>query len=804
MVNVFPPCHVNDLPEVEPNQPDLALAIPEPTLVDENEEPEEEEEEFEEEEFEEEEPQEEGEDKKVDNGEEENEPELMFSYEEVNPLNPAPPASDSEFEDVVEVEDIIEPEDETVLNSIHVVGESRDINALFGRNASLSKRVCVREMAHALVEKKGKSKDKYYGKLILDLGNEVRSSMEEKETALENLVRKFDNSEERVECKKLKRELEEARLSNTLLRESCLKKHRMRLSMFRSRMRRFRHLSRGDPITTLSSLVSLVVSFILTMPPKARPLTQAAIERMITSRINEALIVDRARWFEKTEMVFGISECTEGKKVKFATATLQGPALTWWNSKVKELKIVAYTQRFNELALMCPRMVDLESVKVDAYIRGLSDNIKGKVTSSKPTNLSEAMRMAHMLMEQKLQAKHERAMEGNKRKWENFQTMTTAPNEGNAPTGPLPLCERCFTCHISRCTIQCHKCGKVRHKSRYYKENIIATGANAQPTWTCYNCGKQRHIRNHCPKKNKPQGGDARSRAYVINDADKQGSNVVTGTFLLNNCYASVLFNLGSDKSFVNARFSHLIDINPDKLNFSYEVVLTDGKVVSTNTVLRCCTLNLVNHLFEIDLMLIELGTFDVVIRMDWLAENDVFIVCGKKVVNIPCGNKTLIVKGDKGSSRLKVISCIKARKYVERGCWMFVAYVTEEKSKEKCLEDVPVIRDFPEVFPDDFLGLPPPRQVEFKIDLVPGAAPVARPPYRLAPSEMKELSGQLKELLEKGFILPSSSPWRAPVLFVKKKDGSFQMCIDYRELNKLTVKNRYPLPRIDDLFDQL
>ncbi|GJQ96587.1 putative reverse transcriptase domain-containing protein [Tanacetum coccineum] len=130
--------------------------------------------------------------------------------------------------------------------------------------------------------------------------------------------------------------------------------------------------------------------------------------------------------------------------------------------------------------------------------------------------------------------------------------------------------------------------------------------------------------------------------------------------------------------------------------------------------------------------------------------------------------------------------------------------YVEKKESKEKRLEDVPVIRDFPEVFPDELPGLPPPRQVEFRIDLIPGAAPVARAPYRLAPSEMKELSKQLQELLEKGFIRPSSSPWGAPVLFVKKKDGSFRMCIDYRELNKLTIKNRYPLPRIDDLFDQL
>ncbi|GJT56521.1 hypothetical protein Tco_0991575 [Tanacetum coccineum] len=154
--------------------------------------------------------------------------------------------------------------------------------------------------------------------------------------------------------------------------------------------------------------------------------------------------------------------------------------------------------------------------------------------------------------------------------------------------------------------------------------------------------------------------------------------------------------------------------------------------------------------------------------------------------------------------TRLNVISCTKVQKYLLKGSHVFLAHVTvkktEDKSKEKQLEDVPVVKDFPEDLP----GLPPVRQVEFHIDLVPGAAPVARAPYRLAPSEMKELSDQLQELSDKGFIRPSSSPWGAPVLFVKKKDGSFRMCIDYRELNKLTVKNRYPLPRIDDLFDQL
>ncbi|GJZ30020.1 hypothetical protein Tco_0575067 [Tanacetum coccineum] len=185
-------------------------------------------------------------------------------------------------------------------------------------------------------------------------------------------------------------------------------------------------------------------------------------------------------------------------------------------------------------------------------------------------------------------------------------------------------------------------------------------------------------------------------------------------------------------------------------------------------------------------------------------AQQDPKVVTEKRLGS-PLEVRRLFIEGDRNKfPRLKIVSCIKAQKYIEKGCELFLAQVTEQESKEKRLEDVPVIRDFPEVFPDELPGLPPPRQVEFRIDLIPGAAPVARAPYRLAPTEMKELSKQLQELLEKGFIRPSSSPWGAPVLFVKKKDGSFRMCIDYRELNKLTIKNRYPLPRIDDLFDQL
>ncbi|GKA08259.1 putative reverse transcriptase domain-containing protein [Tanacetum coccineum] len=347
-----------------------------------------------------------------------------------------------------------------------------------------------------------------------------------------------------------------------------------------------------------------------------------------------------------------------------------------------------------------------------------------------------------------------------------MRAMTTTPTDGKVSFGLLHMCEHCFTCHVGPCMIKCHKCGKVGHKARYCKQKSVAMSAIAQPILTCYDCGKQGHIRNRCPRKVKQkESGEVRGRAYAIKDAEPQGLNVVTGMFLLNKRYASILFDSGSDKSFVDTIFSSMLNIETVKTRSSYEVELADGRV---------------------------------------LVKHDVVIVCGEKVVRIPYENKTLAFESDKVVSRLKVISCIKSCKYVERGCHLFLEHVTEKKSKEKRLEDVPVIRDFPKVFFEDLPGLPPLRQVEFRIDLVPGAAHVARAPYRLAPSEMKELSVQLQELLDKGFIHLSSSPWVAPVLFVKKKDGSFRMCIDYHELNKLNVKNRYPLSRIDDLFDQL
>ncbi|GKE21222.1 putative reverse transcriptase domain-containing protein, partial [Tanacetum coccineum] len=198
------------------------------------------------------------------------------------------------------------------------------------------------------------------------------------------------------------------------------------------------------------------------------------------------------------------------------------------------------------------------------------------------------------------------------------------------------------------------------------------------------------------------------ARAYAIGrGGTNPDSNVVTGTFLLNNCYASMLFDSGTDRSFVSTTFSALLDVTPTILDTSYVVKLADGRILEINIVLKGCTLGLLGHPFDIDLMPVELGSFDVIIGMDWLAKYHALIVCDEKVVRISYGNEVLIIRGDSCDSG---ITTKKA----------------EDKSEERRLEDVPIVREFPEDLP----GLPPARQVEFQIDLVPGVAPVVRAPY--------------------------------------------------------------------------
>ncbi|GJS44394.1 putative reverse transcriptase domain-containing protein [Tanacetum coccineum] len=485
-------------------------------------------------------------------------------------------------------------------------------------------------------------------------------------------------------------------------------------------------------------------------PESIKAMIDQALLRNSTNGDGSHSVVGLTRWIEKMESVFNISGCAIENQVKFATCTLLGAALTWWNGQIRTLGPEAYTMTWEVL----------KKKMTDKYCPQVLHN---------PKTLDETIELANDLMDQKLRTYAERQSD-NKRKADDSsrnnhghqqqpfkrQNVAKVYNMGTGERKPyggsLPKCTKCHLHHNGPCTQRCHKCNKVGHFARDCRStgntNVANTqkgnGARPHKKWYVLSVEAPGHFKRDCPKlKNKDGGnGNAQGWVYAVGNAEKRGNapgnpdaNIVTGTFLLNNHHASILFDTGADRSFIST-------------------------------------------------------VFDVIIGMDWLRRCHAVIVCDEKLVQIPYGNETLTFCGNESSngreSRLTVISCSKAQEYMAKGCQVFLAQISakkkEDKSEGKQIKDVPIVRDFPEVFPEDLPGLPPARPVEFQIDLIPGAAPVARAPYRLAPSEMKELSEQLQELSDKVISKPSSS---------------FTLGIPVE-------RNRYPLPRIDDLFDQL
>ncbi|MFS7936367.1 putative aspartic peptidase domain superfamily, DNA/RNA polymerase superfamily [Helianthus anomalus] len=230
---------------------------------------------------------------------------------------------------------------------------------------------------------------------------------------------------------------------------------------------------------------------------------------------------------------------------------------------------------------------------------------------------------------------------------------------------------------------------------------------------------------------------------FVLGQGDARNDpNVVMGKFLLDNIYVTVLFDSGANTSYMSVKMCELLKRAPTLLPTKHVVELANGKSLEATHVVQGCNLILAGQAFSIDLIPIVLGSFDVVIGMDWLSQHQAEILCSEKIIRIPrSGQEPLEVQGDKSGAVVGIISFLKAQKCLRKGHTAILALVSDASTKERRLEDIPVVRDFPQVFPEDLPGLPPHRQVEFQIELAPGAAPIARAPYRLAPSELEELS---------------------------------------------------------------
>ncbi|XP_012567838.1 uncharacterized protein, partial [Cicer arietinum] len=339
-------------------------------------------------------------------------------------------------------------------------------------------------------------------------------------------------------------------------------------------------------------------------------------------------------------------------------------------------------------------------------------------------------------------------------------------------------------------------------------------GYNGDPATPirCHRCGKQGHMAYECrdvhhmplpkedsqPRNQSSQASRPKSngRVFALSGAGaSEKDNLIQGTCLISDTPLFVLFDCGATHSFVSLDCVRRLGLPVSRLRYDLIVNTPTSDSVDTSSVCLDISIHVCGRDFRVDLMCLPLRLVDVILGMDWLSANCVHVYFLSKTIKF--------MESEERDKPIN-ISTNQVKELLKEDAQLYMILASFEFEEKVVIRDVPIVCKFPEVFPEDVTSLPPEREIEFSIDLVPGTGPISMAPYRMSPLELSELKKQLEELLDKQFIRPSVSPWGAPVLLVKKKDGSMRLCVDYRRLNKVTIKNKYPLPRIDDLMDQL
>ncbi|KAL0561256.1 hypothetical protein IC582_001678 [Cucumis melo] len=487
------------------------------------------------------------------------------------------------------------------------------------------------------------------------------------------------------------------------------------------------------------------------------------------------MLTDRGTaWWETTERMLGgdVSQITwqqfkESFYVKFFSASLRdAKQQEFLNLEQGDMTVEQYDAEFDMLSHFAPEMIATEAARADKFVRGLRLDIQGLVRAFRPATHADALRLAVDLILQERTNSSKAAgrglTSGQKRKAEQqpvsvpqrnfrsggeFRRFQQKPFEVGEATKGKPLCTTCGKHHLGRCLFE---------------------------TRTCFKCA--------------PHQG----KVFATNktEAERAGT-VVTGTLPVLGHYALVLFDSGSSHSFISSAFVLHARLEVEPLHHVLSVSTPSGECMLSKEKVKAYQIEIAGHVIEVTLLVLDMLDFDVILGMDWLAANHASIDCSRKEVAFsPPSMASFKFKGGGSRSLPHVISAIRASKLLSQGTWGILASVVDTREVDVSLSSEPVVRDYPNVFPEKLPGLPPHREVEFAIELESGTVPISRAPYRMDPAEVKELKVQLQELLDKGFIRPSVSPWGAPVLFVKKKDGSMRLCIDYRELNKLRIKD--------------
>ncbi|KAL8125530.1 hypothetical protein AgCh_012993 [Apium graveolens] len=498
--------------------------------------------------------------------------------------------------------------------------------------------------------------------------------------------------------------------------------------------------------------------------------------------------------------------------------------------KQGDMSVADYEAKFTELSRYALYHVQDEKRKARRFDQGLKPWIYQKVAVFELENYAAVVQKA-LIVEGSSEHYHhyqdrrkknfdekESEQKGNKfRKVNQFKKMKggskTKRDVDDTKTGSNG-CKYCGKQHKGECTKRNNTCfnyGLIGH---------LAIVCKKPRTNRCFKYRKEGHFAKECPQKEdksreeKEISGSAgmqptnraMSRTFNMSVHDAlEADEVITGTFPICSINAYVSIDTGATKSFVSIQFVGNNNLQVEKLPDTLYIETANEEVLTADYILKECTIRINECKLFVDLIPINLKEFDAILGMDWLHKHAASINCQRKIVTLrkPGGEK-IVFRGQKKQGFRRYLTIIQAMKHIYKGGTAFLAHVRDITRDISRLEEIPIVREFSDVFPEELPGMPPDREIDFTIDLIPSVVPISKSPYRMAPSEMKELMVQLKEMLEKKIIRLSVSSWGAPVLFVKKKDGSMQLCIDYRELNKVTINNKYPLPRIDDLFDQL
>ena len=500
----------------------------------------------------------------------------------------------------------------------------------------------------------------------------------------------------------------------------------------------------------------------------------------------------------------------EFRRYHVPEGTMQLKADEFRSLKQGSMSVNEYHRKFIELSRYAPEEVSTDKKKQTMFKKGLESHLKAQMTPHMYPEFNTLINMTILAEEA-----NKELIQDKKRKFAALKTQQQDRSQKfKRPvySGQKPQSTMQFRTQASS--------SQQFNKPSYHSQNNTRTQQSSgsqvfNNTKACFNCGDTGHFIANCPRKAKPaasvqsnivsgprpaMSGANRGAPYAPNQQARtqqsfgrarvnhihaqeaqEAPGVVLGEFLVESILATVLFDSGASHSFISSSFVKKHDI-PTVLLKNPLVTRSPGADIKCQLGCSRVKISLSGVVFLADLVVLKSKGIDVILGMDWLTRHDGTIACAARTVSLTNHEGTQVTCHTLGCKPDPIVYSLEA----------------------KTLEEVPVVDEYPDVFPDELPGMPPDRDIEFIIELIPGTAPIAKRPYRMAAGELVELKEQLRELQQKGYVRPSSSPWGSPVLFVKKKDGSMRMCVDYRSLNEVTIKNKYPLPRIDDLFDQL